>query len=99
ALYHSFLMPSIQSDVDGSYVGIDRKVAMAHGFHYVSELSLWDIYRTLAPFIDLVAPDRALDTVQSLVAMSKAAGFFPKWPIGDGEAGTMIGASAEVVVA
>ena len=99
ALYHSFLMPSIQSDVDGSYVGIDRKVAMAQGFHYVSELSLWDTYRSLAPFIDLVAPERSLDTVQSLIAMSKAGGFFPKWPIGDGEAGTMIGASAEVVVA
>ena len=44
--------------------------------------------------MDLLAPARSLDTVQSLVAMSKAAGFFPKWPIGDGEAGTMIGASA-----
>ena len=99
ALYHSFLMPSIQSDVDGSYVGVDRKVAMAQGFHYVSELSLWDVYRTLAPFIDLVAPERALDTAASLIAMSKAEGFFPKWPIGDGEAGTMIGASAEVVIA
>ena len=99
AVYHAFLMPSIQSDVDGTYVGIDRKVATAQGFHYCSEMSLWDTYRTLVPFLDLVAPERALDQVQSLVAMSKAAGFFPKWPIGDGEAGTMIGASAEVVLA
>ena len=99
ALYHLFLMPSIQSDVAGTYVGIDGKVATASGFRYVSEMSLWDTYRTLAPLWDLVAPDRALDQVQSLVAMSQAAGFFPKWPIGDGEAGTMIGASAEVVVA
>lgn len=99
AVYHLFLMPSIQSDVDGTYIGIDRKPAMAQGFHYVSEMSLWDVYRTLAPLMDLIAPERALDQVQSLVAMSKAAGFFPKWPIGDGEAGTMIGASAEVVIA
>ncbi len=99
ALYRAFLMPSIQSDVDGTYVGVDRKVMKASGFHYVSELSLWDTYRTLQPLVDLLAPDRALDTVQSLVAMSKAEGFFPKWPIGDGEAGTMIGASAEVVLA
>ena len=99
ALYHAFLMPSIQSDVDGSYVGIDRKVSMTQGFHYVSELSLWDIYRTLAPLVDLVAPERAVDTVQSLVAMSKAGGYFPKWPLGDGESGAMVGASAEVVIA
>ena len=98
-IYHTLLMPSIQSDVDGSYVGIDRKVAKATGWHYVSELSLWDTYRTVSPLLDLIAPARSLDTVQSLIAMSKAGGFFPKWPIGDGEAGTMIGASAEVVVA
>lgn len=99
AVYHLFLMPSIQSDVNGSYVGIDRMVHTAQGFHYVSELSLWDIYRTFVPFMDLVDPARSLDTVQSLIAMSQQGGFFPKWPLGDGEAGTMIGASAEVVIA
>ncbi|HEY8091308.1 MAG TPA: GH92 family glycosyl hydrolase [Polyangiaceae bacterium] len=99
AVYHLFLMPTVQSDVDGSYVGLDGKIAKASGWHYCSDLSLWDIYRTLHPLYDLVAQDRASDTVQSLVAMARAAGFFPKWPIGDGEAGTMIGASAEVVVA
>ncbi|HEY8039091.1 MAG TPA: GH92 family glycosyl hydrolase [Polyangiaceae bacterium] len=99
AVYHLFLMPTIQSDVDGSYVGIDGKVAQAQGFHYCSEMSLWDTYRTLHPLLDLIAPERASDAVQSLVAMAKASGFFPKWPIGDGEAGTMIGASAEVVLA
>ena len=99
AVYHLFLMPTVQSDVDGSYLGIDGKVTQAQGFNYSSELSLWDIYRTLAPLYDLVAPDRALDTVSSLVAMAKAAGFFPKWPLGAGDAGTMIGASAEVILA
>jgi len=99
ALYHLFLMPTIQSDVDGSYMGLDGKVAQTTGWHYCSDLSLWDTYRTLNPLYDLMAPARATDTVQSLIAMATASGAFPKWPIGDGEAGTMIGASAEVVVA
>jgi predicted alpha-1,2-mannosidase len=99
AVYHLFLMPTVQSDVDGSYVGLDGQVAQATGWHYCSEMSLWDTYRTLHPLLDLVAPDRASDAVRSLVAMANAKGFFPKWPIGYGEAGTMIGASAEVVVA
>jgi predicted alpha-1,2-mannosidase len=99
AVYHLFLMPTVQSDVDGSYVGLDGQIAQANGWHYCSEMSLWDTYRTLQPLLDLVAPDRASDTAASLVAMAKAKGFFPKWPIGDGEAGTMIGASAEVVLA
>ena len=37
ALYHLFLMPTVQSDVDGAYVGIDGKTAQATGCHYCSE--------------------------------------------------------------
>lgn len=99
ALYHSFLMPTIVSDADGGYVGIDGKPARADGWRYLTDMSLWDTYRTLNPLWDLVAPERARDAARSLVAMAKASGFFPKWPIGAGEAGTMIGASAEVVLA
>jgi len=99
ALYHLFLMPTVLSDVDGHYVGLDGNVAVADGYHYVSDLSLWDTYRTLDPLYALIAPARALDTVKSLTAMGKAAGYFPKWPIATGEAGAMIGASAEVVLA
>ena len=99
ALYHLFLMPTVLSDVDGQYVGLDGEVGTATGFHYVSDLSLWDTYRTLNPLYALIAPDRALDTVKSLTAMGESAGYFPKWPIATGEAGTMIGASAEVVLA
>ncbi len=99
AVYHLFLMPTVLSDVDGSYLGMDGKIAKASGFHYCSDMSLWDTYRTLHPLYDLVAPERALDAVQSLVAMAKAGGYFPKWPIATGESGTMIGASAEVVIA
>jgi len=99
ALYHLFLMPTVLSDVDGHYVGLDANVGQASGYHYVSDLSLWDTYRTLDPLYALIAPLRALDTVRSLTAMGEAAGYFPKWPIATGEAGTMIGASAEVVLA
>lgn len=99
AVYHLFLMPTVQSDVDGSYVGLDLEVAQATGWHYVSDMSLWDTYRTLNPLYDLVAQARSTDWVQSLIAMAQASGSFPKWPLGDGESGTMIGASAEVVVA
>jgi predicted alpha-1,2-mannosidase len=99
AAYHLYLMPSIQSDVDGSYVGLDGQIRQASGWNYCSEMSLWDTYRTLNPLLDLIAPDLASDQAASLLAMAQASGAFPKWPIGDGEAGTMIGASAEVVLA
>jgi predicted alpha-1,2-mannosidase len=99
SLYHLFLMPTVLSDVDGSYVGLDGTVAVASGWSYCSDMSLWDTYRTLNPIYALLAPSRARDAVRSLTAMGEAAGYFPKWPIATGESGTMIGASAEVVLA
>ncbi len=99
ALYHLFLMPSVMSDADGSFVALDGSVKKAEGFRYLSDMSLWDTYRTLHPLYDVMAPDYAHETVRSLHEMAKAGGFFPKWPIATGESGVMLGASAEVVVA
>jgi predicted alpha-1,2-mannosidase len=99
ALYHAFLMPTVQSDVDGSFMGMDGQVHMASGYRYVTDMSLWDTYRTLHPLYALIAPGRALDAVTSLHEKALESGYFPKWPIATGEAGTMIGASAEIVVA
>jgi predicted alpha-1,2-mannosidase len=99
ALYRAFLMPSVHSDVDGSYLGFDGKTGRAGGFRYVSDLSLWDTYRTLHPLYSLIAPAAALDSVQSLLRMAQARGGFPKWPLAGGDSGTMIGAPAEMVIA
>lgn len=99
ALYHAFLMPTVMSDVDGGYKGMDGQLHSASGFRYVTDMSLWDTYRTLHPLYALIAPVEALDSVRSLHEKAKQGGFFPKWPIATGEAGTMIGASAEIVVA
>jgi predicted alpha-1,2-mannosidase len=99
ATYHLFLMPAIQSDVDGSFKGMDGKVHLASGYHYLTDMSLWDTYRTLDPMYALVAPELALDSVSSLTEKAKESGYFSKWPIATGESGTMIGASAEIVLA
>lgn len=99
ALYHLFLMPSIHGDADGTFLAMDGSVRVADGFEYMTDLSLWDTYRTLHPMYDLIAPEYARDAVISLHEKAKAGGFFPKWPIAHGEAGTMLGSSAEVVLA
>ena len=98
ALYHLYLMPSIQSDADGSFTAMDGSVQKEEGYHYMSDMSLWDTYRTLHPLYALIAPEYAKDSVESLHAKAKAGGFFPKWPLATGEAGTMLGSSAEVVL-
>lgn len=98
ALYRCFLMPSASSDVDGQY-RYGGQLQAANGFTFLTDQSLWDTYRTLTPMYALIAREASRDTVQSLHAMAKISGFFPKWPIATGEAGTMLGSSADVVVA
>jgi putative alpha-1,2-mannosidase len=40
ALYHSLLMPTLGSDVDGSYRGLDGQAHVAQGFRYFTDFSL-----------------------------------------------------------
>ncbi len=98
ALYHTAQMPTIASDASGDYRGIDGNVHHA-SFRYFTDFSLWDTYRTLHPFITLVYPEDAADLAASLVAMGNDAGFLPRWPIGTGESGGMVGDSATIVLA
>lgn len=99
SLYRCFLMPTVHSESDGTYLGFDGKRGTADGFDYVSDLSLWDTYRSLNPLYSLLAPGRARDVARSLHAMAKASGAFPKWPLAGGDSGSMIGAPAEFVLA
>jgi predicted alpha-1,2-mannosidase len=99
ALVHAFLMPTVVSDADGRYRAFEGTATKRASFPVVSDLSLWDTYRTLHPLYAMIAPERAASAVNSLVAMHEDLGYFPKWPIGTGEAGTMLGSSADVVIA
>jgi hypothetical protein len=41
ALYHSLLMPTVFSDVNGDYLGFDGQVHRAAGFRFYTDMSLW----------------------------------------------------------
>ncbi len=99
SLYHAFLMPSVIDDVDGSYQLAGQPVAMATGYHQMSDLSLWDTYRTVDTLYAWLAPESAHDTARSLVGFGNGLGFYPRWPLAIGETGVMLGASAEIAVA
>lgn len=98
ALYHSFQMPTIFNDVNGEYTGFDKKVHKTEGFRYFTDMSLWDTFRTIHPLFCLVAPDAQRDMAVSLVKMCEQGGVLPRWPSGYGYTGSMIGASADIVL-
>lgn len=99
SLYHTFLMPTVISDVDGTFQLTTGPAGTATGFEMFSDLSLWDTYRTVSPLHAWLAPTSARDTARSLVEWGAKTGVFPKWPLAIGETGTMLGASAEIAIA
>ena len=68
ALYHTFLSPTIYMDVDGQYKGLDQNVHTARGFTNYTTFSLWDTYRALHPFFNIVQPTRNREMINSMLA-------------------------------
>jgi len=68
ALYHTFLSPIIYEDVDGLYRGLDQNNHSSDGFVNYTIFSLWDTYRALHPWFNLVQPSRNNDMMHSMLA-------------------------------
>lgn len=99
ALYHSMIMPTNFTDVNGEYLGFDKKVHVAEGYTYRTDMSLWDTCRTTHPLYTLIAHEIQNDSLNSLVEMAKAGiGVIPRWPMGAGYTGSMIGDAANIVI-
>jgi len=97
-LYHSLQMPTLFNDVNGDYMGFDKKVHQTTDFRYFTDLSLWDTFRTIHPLFTLIAPKDQRDMMVSLVKMCEQGGALPRWPSGYGYTGSMLGASADIVL-
>jgi len=99
ALYNAYRMPTLFTESGAAYMGFDGVPHTAEGFTYYTDMSLWDTFRTLHPLMALVDPDRARDFVVSLVRMLEQGGELPRWPMGRGYTGCMIGTHADSVIA
>ncbi len=68
ALYHTFLSPTIYMDADGEYKGLDQNIHQATGLTNYTTFSLWDTYRALHPFFNIVQPQRNREMIRSMTA-------------------------------
>ena len=98
ALYHTMIMPTDFTDVNGEYLGFKKQVGIAEDFTYRTDMSLWDTFRTAHPLYNLIAPDIQRDCLKSLVRMARVGGTLPRWPSGGGYTGSMFGSPADMVV-
>lgn len=93
SMYHAFLSPITYMDVDGSYRGLDQNIHKAKDFTNYTIFSLWDTYRALHPFFNLVQPTRNADMIKSMLAHydQSAQHMLPVWSHYANENWCMIG--------
>jgi predicted alpha-1,2-mannosidase len=99
ALYHALLAPRTFNDVGGAYTGMDGEVHRARGRTQYADFSGWDVYRTQVPLLAILAPRRAADVVRSLLADAAQSGCLPRWSYAAGQSMTMVGDSADPMIA
>jgi predicted alpha-1,2-mannosidase len=99
ALYHAFLAPRTFSDVGGAYIGMDGLLHRAQGRIQYADFSGWDTYRTQIQLLSLLVPRRASEMVRSLLADAAESGCLPRWPYANGQSMTMVGDSADPLIA
>ena len=90
ALYHSAIHPSLYSDVNGEYRGMDRKVHKADGYDQYTVFSLWDTFRALHPLLTIIDEKRTNDFINSFLAIYREGGKLPIWELSGCETDCMI---------
>jgi predicted alpha-1,2-mannosidase len=99
ALYHAGLAPRTFSDVGGAYIGMDGLLHRAEGRIQYADFSGWDTYRTQVQLLSILAPRRASEIVRSLLADAAESGCLPRWSYANGQSMTMVGDSADPLIA
>jgi predicted alpha-1,2-mannosidase len=100
-LYRSLLLPSVFDDSDGRYLGFDGQIhRVAAGHHQYTNLSLWDVYRSQLPLLELIEPRVAHDVLTSLIVdAEQKGGVIPRWVQANMDRGIMGGDSGSAALA
>ena len=111
ALYHTKIQPNIFQDVDGNYLGLDKKI------HNINEIrnpkseiqnpksenytvfSLWDTFRAAHPLYTIIDQKRTADFINTFIRQYEQGGRLPVWELAGNETDTMIGYHAVSVIA
>jgi len=106
ALYHCYMHPNLLEDCNGEYPGMDGKIhRVEKGHHQYQNISSWDLWRSYAPLIAVLAPDESSDISQSLVnfaeqdgAARENGGGLPRWEQINHNSGGMAGDGDDIMI-
>lgn len=100
ALYHAAISPNLFMDVDGRYLGMDRKVHQGDVNKPVyTVFSLWDTHRALHPLLTIIDPQLNNDFINSLLLKYDEGGLLPMWELAGNYTATMTGYHAVSLMA
>jgi predicted alpha-1,2-mannosidase len=91
ALYHVILMPVDRSGENPLWQSSEP--------YYDDYYAIWDTFRTSAPLLTLIAPDRQTAMVRSLVDIYRHEGWLPDARSGNFNGRTQGGSNADIVLA
>ncbi|MBR5906060.1 MAG: GH92 family glycosyl hydrolase [Bacteroidales bacterium] len=99
ALYHTGIHPTLYSDADGRYRGMDGKVHRTDGWDRYTVFSLWDTFRGEHPLLFEIQPERSMDFIKSMISIYEENGKLPVWELSGWETNCMIGYNSAPVIA
>jgi len=100
ALYHTMIDPRAFSDINGNYVGADKKIHQVTDFTYRTIFSGWDVFRSQFPLQTLINPELVNDEINSLIQMAELSmnEYYPRWEFLNSYSGCMLGNPAVSVI-
>lgn len=100
SMYHTMIDPRTFSDVNGNYVGADKKIHQTDGFTYRTIFSGWDVFRSQFPLQTIINPTLVNDEINSLLQMAEYSGneYLPRWEMLNSYSGCMLGNPAVSVI-
>lgn len=102
ALYHTMIDPRIYTDVDGRYVGGDKRIYPGDStFTKRTIFSGWDVFRSQFPLQALINPRLVSDELNSLISLAEQSGreYYERWELLNSYSGCMLGNPALSVLA
>ena len=99
ALYHTMIAPNIFQDVDGKYLGLDKKIHDAPKDTNYTIFSLWDTFRAAHPLYTIIDEKRTAQFINTFIRQYEQGERLPVWELAANETDTMIGYHAVSVIA
>lgn len=99
ALYHTYIHPSLWTDVDGRYRDFNNQIKHSDKGDLYSVFSLWDTYRGANPLYTLIQPKRVTQFVESFRQQYVDTKLLPVWTLSNNETNCMIGYHVASVIA